>query len=119
VLADSHGYITILKRNGAFRSRFPTPTKGVINLAKQSVNVIYSSTHSVGFVKFVDSSAGSLMCEAGSETRLVGAYLDPTSPGLIYAGTDQAEILVFDSHSTIHRQEIVECKLIARIHTNL
>ena len=43
VFADSLGYFTILKRDGGFRSRFYSGSSEILNLAKLSVNVIYST----------------------------------------------------------------------------
>eukprot|EP00347_Sterkiella_histriomuscorum_P013654 403363885 len=119
IFIDSYGYFTILKRDGAFRSRFPSGSKDINNLAKLSVNVIYSTDQKIGFVKFLDSSAGSIMCDAGRNYELIGAELDQTLAGIIYAGTKEGEILVFESHSIVHRLDAIECKIIGRLQTNI
>lgn len=63
----------------------------------------------------MDSSAGSIMCDAGKNYELIGAQMDLTHSGIIYAGTTLGEILVFESHSVIHRMDAIECKIIGRL----
>ena len=45
-------------------------------MAKHSVNVIYSNQNKVGYIKFLDSTAGSVMCDSGMNHEIIGAYLD-------------------------------------------
>ncbi|CDW81154.1 UNKNOWN [Stylonychia lemnae] len=119
IFADSQGYFTILMRDGGFRSRFFSGSKLINNMAKHSVNVIYSNERRVGYIKFLDSSAGGVMCDAGLNRQIIGAYLDQTFSGIIYAGTKTGEILVFESHSVVHKIDAIECKIIGKLQTNL
>lgn len=118
-MADSQGYFTILKRDGEFRSRFYSGSKVINNMAKHSVNVIYSNQNKVGYIKFLDSTAGSVMCDSGMNYDIVGAYLDQVYSGIIYAGTKSGEILVYESHSVVHKLDAIECKIIGRLQTNI
>ena len=87
IFADSHGFFTIVKRDGGFRSRFSSGSQHIINMDRMGLNVIYSTPHTVGFIKFLDSTAGSILCDVGKQTELIGAYFDMTMPSTVYAGT--------------------------------
>ena len=59
------------------------------------------------------------MCDVGSNYNLVKSYMDLNAANIIYSGTTKGEILIFDSHSVVHRGDTAECKLIGKILTNL
>jgi hypothetical protein len=119
VLGDSYGYFTILKRDGTFRSRFTSGSSKVLNMDRLGLNIIYSTPHSVGFIKFLESSAGSITCDVGRQTEITAAYLDLTLSNIVYAAATNGQILVFDSHAALHRADVIECKMIGRFETNV
>ena len=81
LFADSYGYFTIVKRDGGFRSRFSSGASQILNLDRNGLNVIYSTPHTVGFIKFLDNTAGSILCDLGRQTELIGAYFDMSMSG--------------------------------------
>lgn len=51
------------------------------------MNVIYATESKIGFIKFLDSTAGSIMCDAGKNYEIIGAQMDFYQAGIIFAGT--------------------------------
>ena len=76
IFADSNGFFTILRRDGGFRSRFYSGSTNILSLTRFSMNVIYATENKIGFIKFLDSTAGSIMCDAGRNYELMGADMD-------------------------------------------
>ena len=65
VIADNTGHFTILKREGDYRSRLYSGSPNIINLSKYLLNLAFSTTNKVGFIRFVDNTIGPIMCDAG------------------------------------------------------
>jgi hypothetical protein len=65
ILSDSLGYFTILRKDGSFRSRFSSGAKQIKSINRFSLNVIYTTPHKVGFLRFLEATPGSITCDAG------------------------------------------------------
>jgi hypothetical protein len=67
ILSDSYGYLTILKRDGSFRSRLYSGSPQVLNFDRFSLNTVFVTPNQVGFIKFQDSSIGTNVCDVGRQ----------------------------------------------------
>jgi len=67
ILADSYGYLTILKRDGTFRSRFHSGSTKILNFDRFSVNIVFVTSHQVGNIRFQDSSIATNICDVGRQ----------------------------------------------------
>ena len=80
--------------------------------------MIFVTKNKIGFLRFAESAVGQFYCDAGNN-ELVTATLDNNHVGIIYAGTSNGDILIFEALNALIRPEAAECRLIGKVSTNL
>lgn len=82
------------------------------------MNVLFTASNKIGFVKLSESTVASIMCDAGPY-QITTAILDSMTTSIIYAATTTGEILVFESFNSLLKPESLECKLLGKTSTQI